>query len=395
MTFATPTPTTVFRRTQDHEAFAQRQATTPTPTRTNLGPLTTRDPRADNYSDCHVVYDQCGTCSLGWQAQTCVGSGIVTDRAGCWPAPTAGVATPSGALNGWGVYSPGIVCPFGFESVAAATEQRTGFAFQYPLTSGEKAVACCPTPGSLSGRFTATIENGHQTCKLVATTGVVSIANCEASGPSGTMEMSLPFDGQDVTLTEYSIYAPLVQVVWRDSDIAPGSTAPNGDIGAGAIPTGADNNSNNNSSGSSGLSTGAQIAIGVSAGVVVLALLLAGYWIWRKKQRRQRALATPSAATGAAWAAGGPHNGPGAFSPAPGAGEAAKHQYYDPADGLSTTKMYTGHGAGAGAGGNTELAVLAQLDDDRGYAQGNRYNDGYSQQQGQDNRWRSPAELAS
>ncbi|KAJ2966252.1 hypothetical protein NUW58_g10707 [Xylaria curta] len=85
-------------------------------TRTNLGPLTT----ATWTYTCTEVIQACGNCDNGWAAQTCEG-GVVTDNQNCWPPRATNVAATGGALAGWGVYSPGILCPSGYTSVAGAT----------------------------------------------------------------------------------------------------------------------------------------------------------------------------------------------------------------------------------------------------------------------------------
>lgn len=86
-------------------------------TRTNLGPLTTN---SWTYT-CTEVIQECSDCDNGWAAQTCI-DGVVTDNQECWPPRATNVPKTSGALDAWGVYSPGIVCPGGYTSVATAIQ---------------------------------------------------------------------------------------------------------------------------------------------------------------------------------------------------------------------------------------------------------------------------------
>ena len=118
-------------------------ASTSAPSRTNnLGPLTTSwaPPSA-----CAFVQDACPTCVYGWQAQVCSGTARSDDQ-DCWPSRAKGVSATSGDLEGWGLYSPGWICPSGYQSVAAATQGAiSNFDFQFPLENSETGIACCPT----------------------------------------------------------------------------------------------------------------------------------------------------------------------------------------------------------------------------------------------------------
>src|ERR1700712_444113 len=110
---------------------------TSSPTRRNLGPLTTTF-KAPDYCNNIVVNSNCPACDYGWQAQTCANRGVVpVDDSACWPVRTADPPTITGgpALHGWGFYSPGIICPSGYTSACASTVgQDEGFDFQFRLT---------------------------------------------------------------------------------------------------------------------------------------------------------------------------------------------------------------------------------------------------------------------
>lgn len=78
-------------------------------------------------------------------AQTCYKDHAMDDAA-CWPSPNKGAATPAAAaLGGWGVYTPGLVCPDSYTTACSATAGvKGGFDFQFGLEAGETAVGCCP-----------------------------------------------------------------------------------------------------------------------------------------------------------------------------------------------------------------------------------------------------------
>jgi len=107
----------------------------------NLGPLTTTFTPAPT---CTVPVIACATCNYCWAAQTCF-SGGVEDYTACWPGTSSGVPAPTPPLQGWGFYSPGLVCPQGYASACGAVETAAGtWTPQFPLQTGETAVGCCP-----------------------------------------------------------------------------------------------------------------------------------------------------------------------------------------------------------------------------------------------------------
>lgn len=119
--------------------------------RTTLGPLTTTyTPPAS----CNVAVEQCSTCINAWAAQTCfastTGSSInygVQDNPDCWPPRLDdSILTPVPPFQGWGFYTPGVICPVGYTSACSATAGgSSGWSVQYSMTAGETAVGCCPT----------------------------------------------------------------------------------------------------------------------------------------------------------------------------------------------------------------------------------------------------------
>ena len=107
--------------------------------RRNLGPLTnTFTPP----SSCTINVIASDTGSA-WQGQECTDD-TVFDAATCWP--TATVPAPIPPFEGWGFYSPGLVCPDGYTSACTASfNPSQSPSFQFALSSSETAVGCCPT----------------------------------------------------------------------------------------------------------------------------------------------------------------------------------------------------------------------------------------------------------
>lgn len=119
-----------------------------------LGPLTTTTWEAP--ASCAVAVEGCAgalACSYGYQAQSCYASTSSTsitygdeDNTDCWPPRSSFGSTPTPPLEGWGFYSPGIVCPVGMTAACTATEGgASGWPVQYGLLPGETAIGCCPT----------------------------------------------------------------------------------------------------------------------------------------------------------------------------------------------------------------------------------------------------------
>lgn len=133
-----------------------------------LGPLTT--PFTFPAGCSNLALNQGGGQTVAWQAQTCLVEYVspsyladaLSDDANCWPPAT--VTTPTGALLGWGFYSPGLSCPTGWTSACTAAMMSggqspritdgTSFSFQFSLTAGETAVGCCPRYENESTTFT-------------------------------------------------------------------------------------------------------------------------------------------------------------------------------------------------------------------------------------------------
>lgn len=119
----------------------------PTPTRVNLGPLTTVFVPPPYCSRAAVAGSE---AVLG---QSCDPvddkTASAADDTGCWPRATAYPSVAKSSLAGLGFYSPGLLCPTGYQSACtavstskgqtAAAPQVTG-KFQFPLVAGETAI---------------------------------------------------------------------------------------------------------------------------------------------------------------------------------------------------------------------------------------------------------------
>jgi len=137
-----------------------------TAARTVLGPLTTAFTVP---SSCGVAVQACPTCDFGWRAQKCgtntFNSQGVQDEPGCWPPRSDDSLSTGFALGGWGIYSPAVACPVGYQTACVATgTQPGGFAFQFPVNPSETAVGCCPVYviSPLGSRRSTAKENGGQ-----------------------------------------------------------------------------------------------------------------------------------------------------------------------------------------------------------------------------------------
>ncbi|KAI0197024.1 hypothetical protein F4808DRAFT_299504 [Astrocystis sublimbata] len=257
-------------------------------TRTLLGPLTT-----DTWTyTCTEVIQRCTTCDDGWAAQTCVTSGssaFVTDNQNCWPPRATNVPPTGNALNGWGVYSPGIVCPGGYTSAAAQTYGgSSNFDFQYPLTSGETALGCCPTGGYVPYINAA----NWRTCVQFNPTTSFLVGTCGPDGAAYT-PFSVGNTMHSEQLISFSPSAPFFQLVHKSTDLSSSTSSPtaSNDASSTATPPPANNNNNNNnkdSSSDAGLTSG-QLA-GIVVGAVIAAILVgvAAFFAWRVRSRKRQ-----------------------------------------------------------------------------------------------------------
>ncbi|KAF2084777.1 hypothetical protein K490DRAFT_59254 [Saccharata proteae CBS 121410] len=230
--------------------------------RTNLGLLTsTFTPPAECSNP--VMYANCpdwATGCSGHQALTCTSPGypIGVDLTTCWPPATTQRPNDDRFVNGWGFYSPGTVCPRGYETACATVYGDSGglgsysqFKFQFQPEAGETIAGCCP-----SGYGCIFNGDGYQTCYSAVTSSTISMATCQSDGSkNGSTVLTSPYAAGTTTRPEIGIYAPLFQLNWQSADLASLSNA-----SASASSTA---NISNDSGSSNGLTEGGIIAIAV------------------------------------------------------------------------------------------------------------------------------------
>ncbi|KAK6503488.1 hypothetical protein TWF481_008505 [Arthrobotrys musiformis] len=265
--------------------------TTATPSRNNLGPLTTTFTPGTSCSVPVVYCPEGGNC-YAWQAQTCL-PGKAVDQSFCWPPWTSGASTLTepGPLNGWGVYSPGFVCPDRHTVACTTTYGGSGnFQFQFAAKEEETVIGCCP-----DGYFCAR-TNVEQTCVYTATTSTFDAVNCKDYLREPTL-VSIPglytntLNGKTtiVTVSTQTFFAPLFQLVWKEGDRPLTSTsATETETGTAGITGTAIGGSGGGGGGGGGLSTGAKAGIGAGAGVVALVLLGALIWFLKNRSRKRK-----------------------------------------------------------------------------------------------------------
>jgi hypothetical protein len=111
---------------------------------TVLGPLTTTFTPSPA---CTVAVAACSTCNSGWRAQSCYSANVMSDDRSCWPPRSAGAYERPVPVMGWGVYSPGLVCPSGYSTACSwdGAKETGDFEFLFKPDASETAIGCCPT----------------------------------------------------------------------------------------------------------------------------------------------------------------------------------------------------------------------------------------------------------
>lgn len=164
------------------------------------------------------------TAHLG---QTCSrGEGV--DATSCWPPTSSGAPSKTGALNGWGYYSPGVHCPVGYATACRATGGSGGgseWPVQFRLRAGETAVGCCPRyyPSSVALYDVLTSHSGYgcaningQTCTMIATSTTVPTVTCDGTKSGDFAFQTVP--DAEASITAFSLFAPMIQINWQSSD---------------------------------------------------------------------------------------------------------------------------------------------------------------------------------
>ncbi|KAI0167990.1 hypothetical protein BJ166DRAFT_610890 [Pestalotiopsis sp. NC0098] len=273
-------------------------STTTAPAFYNLGPLTTTFVPSSRCND--NIVGQSKNYFIAWRAQSCREGDVgPKDDSTCWPPTATYARSTSQPFDGWGFYSPGILCPSGYEPRCSnIPEQGGGFSFQFSLGTSESAVGCCPT-GFTCGFAQRTV----QTCTAKFSSTSILISICDGQQDTATpMYMTLPFtatasvgtssDGAIHVSTSiietYTLNAPLFQLVHKESDLTSFSSSQS----TNPTPPSSDPKSDTTNAGPAGaLSRGAAIGIGVGVGGGVILLLILGYIAWNAKKRRRDAVA--------------------------------------------------------------------------------------------------------
>ncbi|KAJ8131109.1 hypothetical protein O1611_g2516 [Lasiodiplodia mahajangana] len=229
-----------------------------TTARTNLGPLTT---------------------SFSYPAH-CTVAGVQDDPQ-CWPARRNPYLSTGVALNGWGFYSPGLSCPFGYATSCVATGTVDGgFPFQFPLLDSETVVGCCPT---------------------IATTGSFAAVGCSSGTSNDFRYYNVPATvtetvGRSSTsltamvISTVTILAPLFQLNYQSTDLSSSQTSLTTQTTV-STPANTDmvpapsNSSSSSLSAKTVLSSGAKAGIGVGAGIGGLLILgAASFFCFRRRK---------------------------------------------------------------------------------------------------------------
>ncbi|EMD00377.1 hypothetical protein BAUCODRAFT_162095 [Baudoinia panamericana UAMH 10762] len=272
--------------------------TSPSTSRSALGPLSSQfTPPAG----CSVVIQACsGTgCNYGWQAQSCVptapAGGSIEDNMQCWPSATVPIPTPP--LKGWGFYSPGVPsCPVGYTVACSASIgalSNWGYGPQFPLVVGETAIGCCP-----SGYECQSAPGVAQTCISTATTGQsFPMGLCSSFSTSGlstyivggtTTVISSSFTST-VTTSEFTVFAPLIDIRWQSSDdIVTATSTTSMSTSSTTALDGTASAIKSATAGSGGLGVGAEAAVGVVVPVIVLLAMGVGLGMWLRRRRQSK-----------------------------------------------------------------------------------------------------------
>ncbi|KAK4212657.1 hypothetical protein QBC37DRAFT_465269 [Rhypophila decipiens] len=244
---------------------------------THLGALTTTFTPP---SQCTIGIGEgeCETCDHIWLGGSCDPSVGAQDVRTCWPPVDRTVPAPVHPYYGWGYYSPGISCPAGHTTACSATAghpEANAFAFQFSLAADETAAGCCPTG------FICSLWGTRQTCQFNMDQSTTSLAvqtvTCDTeNGQSGGLNvLTMPQGG-------ITLLAPLIQMNFKATDLPP-STVSSTLTSSGPANSGLNNNASA-SSDNSGLSGGTIAGIAIGTAILVLGILGAGIFIWRKKR---------------------------------------------------------------------------------------------------------------
>jgi hypothetical protein len=192
-----------------HSHRQRRQA--PTPTRVNLGPLTTVYIQPSHCSRAALAGPSATEARRGQHCKVNGATATAEDDVGCWPRATAYPAT---LQRGIGFYSPGYECPAGYTSactaINATKDQKTiapkvTGTFQFPPLAGETAVGCCPNG------YGCAMDGGVQTCLKTATSTQFDAMTCKGE-EEDLNAFKVPFTTGPATIATMTLWAPLIQL---------------------------------------------------------------------------------------------------------------------------------------------------------------------------------------
>jgi hypothetical protein len=143
-----------------------------------------------------------------------------------------------------------------------------------------------------------------QTCAATFSSTSIRTGSCNGRGDVSIAYMykTLPFtlrttmssaDGDNVsisTIDKYTVFAPLIQLVHRSSDLTDTSSLSTTTLSTHTEEPSPQYNGNQ-------LSTGVAVAIGIGATAALIILLLLAYFAWRRKRRKNTDSATHSNTT--------------------------------------------------------------------------------------------------
>ncbi|KAF2679619.1 hypothetical protein K458DRAFT_313839, partial [Lentithecium fluviatile CBS 122367] len=187
----------------------RRQAATPT--RVNLGPLTTVYVQPSHCSRAALAGPSATTAIRGQSCDANGATATARDDLGCWPRATAYPATMQ---RGIGFYSPGYMCPNGYTSACTAVSASKGQTtrapkvtgtFQFPLVAGETAVGCCPVG------YGCAMDGGVQTCQKIATSTQFDAMTCKGQ-EEDLNAFKVPFTAGSQTIGTMTLFAPMIQM---------------------------------------------------------------------------------------------------------------------------------------------------------------------------------------
>ncbi|KAM7205776.1 hypothetical protein V8F20_003009, partial [Naviculisporaceae sp. PSN 640] len=270
-----------------------------------LGPLTTTWYQP---STCTYLLQPRPTLTEFFRGQECflpppnqetpIPTGIPVDITSCWPPVTRNAPQPTHPFYGWGIYSPGIVCPAGHVTACTAVygnrRDRSGgwstAGMQFDIEVGETAIGCCPesyTCGEFAGIGTCTmivpstatgtervfVPTGRCEGGELVSTGIATFPDVLDYGvlvDATKVRGGATLAGVTLSSTSFTrqvtLYAPMFQLYYKEADLA---------LSGGE-------------GGGKGLSTGATagIAIGVVIGVVLL--LGVGFCLIMRRRKRKK-----------------------------------------------------------------------------------------------------------